>query len=71
MKLQANEHGAWRTVSPFVADDSPLDALLKLAPAAPKLRVLNDCGVVLWFWTADKGWHRPHWYGRDQQEQTA
>lgn len=61
MKLQANFSGAWRTLTPFVEENSNLDALQRQWPAAPKLRVVDGADVI-WYWDQDKKWHRPHFY---------
>ena len=61
MKLQANYHGAWKNISPFVEENSSLDALRKLVPDAPKLRIVDGTDVI-WYWNQEEGWHRPSFY---------
>jgi hypothetical protein len=62
MKLQSNSNGAWKNITPFVEENSNLEALRRAhAPNATRLRICDGLNVV-WFWDAEKGWYRPRWY---------
>lgn len=76
MKLQANYSGAWRNVElPAAASvdaSKPRDEQLKalsdrLCPNARGRRIVDgDAGSVIWTWSLETGWRRPHWYGRGE-----
>ncbi|WP_275100116.1 hypothetical protein [Sedimenticola hydrogenitrophicus] len=62
MQLQINQNGAWRNCLSYPAarDAEVRYHAVRLARAADvKLRVLNDDGQVVTWWTADEGWTTP------------
>lgn len=73
MKLQANYNGAWRNVAlpiggATIESDPPVEVAEQLkslsehlCQGAHGLRIV-DGRKVLWTWTAEGGWKRPHWY---------
>jgi len=75
VKLQAKYNGAWRNVAmpSATADMSlPKDECLKrlaarLCTGVNGMRITDGQEVdgrtrVLWLWSPESGWHRPHWY---------
>ncbi len=75
MRLQANLHGAWKNLPEH--DGGSEAHLLKLGPAtypnAGGMRILDDrllyANKVVWMWTKAQGWHRPHWYNREERHE--
>lgn len=71
MKLQINQSGAWRNGVDLPARDCSgepggqvRDVMLGAAVLAnavgAKLRMVDDDGLVCWYFTPERQWHRPH-----------
>lgn len=70
MKLQANYNGAWRNVALPVAStvnasqsrDDQLKSLSDRLCADARGRRILDGATVLWMWSPNGGWQRPHFW---------
>lgn len=73
MKLQINTSGAWKQAITFWIEDVELvkqaaEALGEASASAgedTKLRILDAQETVVLHWSLGKGWHVPHWVGKD------
>lgn len=70
MKLQANYSGSWRNVELPVSatgnasnpgDEQMMALSDRLCPNARGRRIL-DGATVLWMWSLETGWRRPHFW---------
>ena len=62
MRLQINTAGAWRNVVDYTSrhDNEVRFHAVGLARVLDaKLRVLDDQGRTLTWWSKDRGWHNP------------
>jgi hypothetical protein len=70
MRLDANLHGAWKSLHEHdCGSEAHLKQLGTAAyPQANALRIKDDHQVI-WLWDRAQGWYRPPWYQREERNE--